>query len=296
MQNPHEVLACPPGHIPASAIARVQRIHRLFLKALGVRLGEALNSQISAGIAETRQATMASCLSAGEAGWFLLAVETAPTPGHAALGYPTKLLRAVLDILLARPAGAAAGREAGITEIETHILRDFFDAFTGTLRQTWAPSFPIGFNRVSNSAEDAKQILSGSSGEAVLILTSRLKIAGVEHTFDLALPGFLLRLAEIRATSSHAIEQAPPTSESVVAGPLGASVVELQGVLRGAKLRMGDLLALKAEQILFLGTPVDSAFDCLVNGTARFTGEIIAGGNRPCFQVQNLTGRTERAL
>jgi flagellar motor switch protein FliM len=289
MQNiQSEVLSCPPGHLPASAIDRVHRVHRLFLKALEARLGDALQSQITTGIAETRQATMASCLSAGEAGWFLLALDIAPTAGHAALGFPTKLLRAVLDILLARPSGAAAGRQSHVTEIETHILRDFFDAFTGTLRKAWAPSFPVGFNRLSASPEDAKQILSASSGDAVLILTSRLKLAGVEHTFDLTLPGFLIRLAEIRATSLHAAEHTPP-ADAVVTGPLGAAVVELQGVLRGATLRMGDLLALKPEQILFLGAPVESTFDCLVNGKAQFSGEIVAGANRPCFQVHGLT-------
>jgi flagellar motor switch/type III secretory pathway protein FliN len=51
---------------------------------------------------------------------------------------------------------------------------------------------------------------------------------------------------------------------------------------------MADLLALKPEQILFLGTPVETPFDCLVNGTVQFTGEIVAGANRPCFQVQGL--------
>jgi flagellar motor switch protein FliM len=231
---------------------------------------------------------MASCLSAGEAGWFLLALDIAPTAGHAALGFPTRLLRSVLDILLARPAGASAGRETHITEIEIHILRDFFDGFTGTLRKAWAPWFPVGFNRLSGNLEDAKQILSADSGDSVLILTSRLKLAGVEHTFDLTLPGFLIRLAEVRATTSQAGEKRPQDAEAVVAGPLGAAVVELQGVLRGGTLRMVELLALKPEQILLLGAPVDTTFDCLVNGTVQFTGEIVAGGNRPCFQVLNL--------
>jgi len=59
-------------------------------------------------------------------------------------------------------------------------------------------------------------------------------------------------------------------------------------VLRGATLRMGDLLALKPKQILLLGAPVDTQLDCLVNGTAQFKGEIVADGNRPCFQLQNV--------
>jgi flagellar motor switch protein FliM len=282
------VSSCAPGHLPASAVVRVQRTHRLFLKALEARLGESLQSQVTVGLAETRQATMGSVLSVAEMGGYVLALDVAPTAGHAVLSYPTRLLRAILDILLARPAGAPAARESQLTEIESHILRDFFDAFTGTLRKAWAPSFAVGFNRVSAGLEDAKQILGASAGESVLVLTSRLKLAGVEHTFDLTLPGFLIRLAEVRATPAQAPEHSAHSMEGIVAGPLGAAVVELQGVLRGATLKMGDLLALKPEQILFLGMPVESSFDCLVNGAVQFTGEIVAGANRPCFQVQGL--------
>lgn len=95
---------------------------------------------VAAGLAETRQGSIATCLSAAEAGRYLLAIDVAPTPGGAAISYPAKLLRAVLDILLAKPSGASAAPESRITEIETHILKNFFDAFTGTLRKAWAPT------------------------------------------------------------------------------------------------------------------------------------------------------------
>jgi flagellar motor switch protein FliM len=277
-----------PGHLPASAIARVQRIHRLFLKALEARLGESLQTQVTLGLADAAQASMGGFLSAAETACCLVALDVAPTAGHAVLSFPTRLLRAVLDILLARPAGVPATRESPLTEIENHILRDFFDAFTGTLRKAWAPSFAVGFNRVSASLEEAKQVLAASAGDSVLVVTSRLKLAGLEHTFDLTLPGFLIRLAEVRATPAQTTERPPQSVEGIVSGPLGAAVVELHGVLRGATLKMADLLALKPEQILFLGTPVETPFDCLVNGTVQFTGEIVAGANRPCFQVQGL--------
>ena len=281
---------CPPGYLPAAAIAGAEPIHRAFLKTLETRLGELLHSPVSAALAETRQDVMANFLSAAGTGFFIVALEGAVTPscGRAALGLPAELLRAVLDILLAKPTGAPDVKPAPVTEIELHILRDFFEAFTGTLRKAWASSFAISFNRLSIGVEDAKQILEASSGHAVLILTSRLKVGGVDHTFDLALPGFLVRMAEARAASAQTHDRLSPPVEAVVSGPLGAAIVELEGVLRGVTLRMGDLLALKAEQILLLGAPVDARFDCLVNGKAQFAGEMQAGANRHCFQVETI--------
>ncbi len=279
---------CPPGHLPASAIDRVQRVHRLFLKTLEARLPELVQSQVGAALLDTRQGVMADCLAVAQAGGYLMALDIAPARGYAALGFPAELLRSILDILLAKPAGIAAGQQSPVTEIEIHVLRDFFEGFTGTLRRAWATVFAASFNRQSIGADDAKQILSAAPGEPVLVLTSRLKVAGMDHTFDLTLPGFLVRMAEAHAASTQTRDRISRPDEAVVAGPLGAALVELEAVLQGVTLRMGDLLALKPEQVLLLGAPVEARFDCLVNGKAQFTGEMLAGANRHCFQVEGI--------
>jgi len=290
MENPvASLLPCLPGHLPASAIASVQRIHRLFLKILEARIGELLQSSVAAAPSETRQGVMADYVSAAS-GCHLLALDVAPAQGHAALSFSVELLRAVLDILLAKPPGAAATQKSPLTEIELHVLRDFFEAFTGTLRKAWAPAFPVVYNRLSAGIDDARQILGASAGDSVLVLPSRLSVAGVNFTFDLALPGFLIRMAEARAASAQTRGGVSLPPEAVVAGPLGAAIVELEAVLRGVTLPMDDLLALKPEQILLLGAPVDARFDCLVNGKAQFSGEMVACAGRHCFRIETVAG------
>jgi flagellar motor switch/type III secretory pathway protein FliN len=49
---------------------------------------------------------------------------------------------------------------------------------------------------------------------------------------------------------------------------------------------MGDLVAMRQGQILLLGTPPGSAFDCLVNGKAQFKGEMVATGTHQGFQIE----------
>jgi flagellar motor switch protein FliM len=287
MENPSSLPSCPPGYIPAGATAAVQRIHRLFLKALEMRLGESLQAPLSAALADTRQGTLGSCLSSGELERSLIPMDILPNPGVAVLSFPSTLLRAVLDILLANPTGVPTTRSSHITEIEAHILRDFFEAFTGTLRKAWATAFAVAFNRLPVSFEDAKQLLGPYSGESALMVTSKLKLAGIDHSFDLVVPGFLIRLVDVRATSAQTGDQRPQTPEAILKGPLGAAVVEIEAVLRGATLRMGDLLTLKQDQILFLGAPVETPFDCLVNGKVQFSGQMAAGSNGHCFQVES---------
>jgi flagellar motor switch protein FliM len=268
-------------------VTLAERVHRLYLKTLEARLGELVQASVSASFGGIRQGVMADVVASPDGGRFLLALDVAPTRGAAALSFPADVLRCFLDILLAKPAGAAAGH-ASITDIEIHVLRDTFEAFTGTLRKAWAPLFAIGFNRLSNSVDDARQILNLAPGEPVLIVSTQLRIAGPGYTFDLALPGFLVRVVEMRTTAGGGRKQLPRPAGEIVAGPLGAAVVELQAVLQGVTLRMEDLLALQPEQVLALGMPLEARFDCLVNGKPQFTGAMVAGGSHHCFQVETI--------
>jgi flagellar motor switch protein FliM len=66
---------------------------------------------------------------------------------------------------------------------------------------------------------------------------------------------------------------------------LGAAAVQLEIILDGSRIRLGDLAAMKPGQILVLTQPAATQLDCLVNGKAKFRGEWIAHGDRHGLQV-----------
>jgi flagellar motor switch protein FliM len=48
---------------------------------------------------------------------------------------------------------------------------------------------------------------------------------------------------------------------------------------------MSELLAMEPGQVLRLGNPAGSSFDCVVNGKAKFQGELIRSGDRQALQI-----------
>jgi flagellar motor switch protein FliM len=53
-------------------------------------------------------------------------------------------------------------------------------------------------------------------------------------------------------------------------------------------IRLGDLAAIEAGQILVLTQPAGSQFECAVNGKTKFRGEWISLGDRHGLQVESI--------
>ena len=113
-----------------------------------------------------------------------------------------------------------------------------------------------------------------------------IRLAGNSQDGIQTIGGFLARLAEKHARDRARRASSPaPVQENLLAA-LARATVRVEAVLQGASVRMGDLVAMRQGQILLLGTPPGSPFDCLVNGKAQFKGEMVAAGNRQGFQIE----------
>ena len=226
-------------------------------------------------------------LDKAETGGCMIALDLAPLRGYVLLDFPPALLLRVLDILLASPPDAAAGSRGSVTEIELHILREFFDIFIKSLRGAWETVYPIELKLLSTGIEETRQTVSaGAATKSAPHAAPSVSIGDVQASFEIAVPGFLARLAE-----AHSRDQASqrrrlrPRRKIFLPRSLGPPV-QVEAVLQGASVRMGDLVAMRQGQILMLGTPPGSPFDCLVNGKAQFKGEMVATGNRQGFQIE----------
>jgi len=275
-----------PGHLATASLDLVERIQRHFLTVLETDLSEALQTPVTATLNQARQALYSSILDKAEAGGCMIALDLAPLRGYVLLDLPAPLLFRVLDILLASPPDALAGSRGPVTEIELHILREFFDIFIKSLHGAWQSVYPISLKLLSTGIEETRQALSGGRGEIALITGAGLSIGDVRASFEIAVPGFLARLAEMHSRDQARRASSPAPAQENLLAALAKATVRLEAVLQGASVRMGDLVAMRQGQILLLGTPPGSPFDCLVNGKAQFKGEMVASGNRQGFQIE----------
>jgi flagellar motor switch protein FliM len=278
---------CNSDRLPADRITFVDAIHQQFLQSFGLALSNYLDMPVKAAPAGIDQIPVASFLAGGSEDACAITLDLASTHGQAWVGLSAKLVFHVLDILLGAPQPGAPAARATITEIERHVLREFFDTLTSALVDAWAPS-GISLRMGSIGTTDQVRQSADLDGTA-LVLNCGVRIHDEDVTFRVAVPVLSIRLAAQQNEQKAAAEVAGETAaRTALLETVGTATLELEAFLGGSSIRLGDLAAMQAGQILVLTQPAGSQFDCVVNGKAKFRGEWIALGDRHGLQVESV--------
>jgi len=260
------------------------------LKSAQAGLANLLQLPVSMKIRKTVQVPVSTALKDIGPEDRVIALDLAPVRGCGFLFFPPSLLFLVLDILLATPQTTSmesASDDAGrvVTGIELHILREFFEVFTRSLRDAWEPFCPVAFDRIS--AEDDESGMSEKYGDDLgLILGATVDLAGMTADVRLVVPAFLARMTQLNSKPplNHSADSVPVRAS--ILNSLGDAVLRLDAVLDGKSIRIRHLLDLAPGQVLTFGNA--ESFDCLVNSRRQFTGQLVASNGRCAFQIDTL--------
>lgn len=278
---------CTPDRLPAERIAFVDAIHQQFLQSFGLALSNYLDTPVKATPAGIDQLPVTKFLDAGAEDACVITLTLASTLGHAWVGLSGKLAFHILDILLGAPPAAAPAARGAITEIERHVLREFFDALVVALVNAWEPG-GLSLRMGSISTIDQVRHTADLDGTAI-VLNCSLRIQEQDDPFRVAVPVLAVRLAALENEQKAAAEMAGETAaRTALLETLGAATVEVEAYLAGSAIRLGDLAAMQAGHILVLTQPAGSQLECTINGRTKFRGEWIALGDRHGLQVESV--------
>lgn len=278
---------CNPDRLPADRITFVDAIHQQFLQSFRLALANYLDMPVKATAAGIDQVPVADFLTGGAGDACVITLDLASTRGQAWVGLSTRLVFQILDILLGAPQTTALTARTSVTEIERHVLRDFFDALVSNLVNAWTPS-GISLRMGSIGTIDLLRQAADLDGTA-LVLNCTLRIQEEDNTFRVAVPVLAIRLAALQNEQKAAAEVAGETAaRTALLETLGPATLEVEALLSGSSIRLGDLAAMQKGQILVLTQPAGSQLECTVNGKSKFRGEWIALGDRHGLQVDSL--------
>jgi len=283
--------SCPPGRLPAEFVTTAERVQHTFLNELASVLSTTLEKTVLTSLASVEQRSFEAFVDENKSAGCVIALDLAPLDGCTLLSLSRPLVFKVLDIFMATPADAASTGRETLTSIELHVLQELFDLFAGCLRRTWEPVYPAAFDIAAVGVDNISESVARQAAQTAVVLKSRMQIDEETMDFEMAVPGFLFRMAEARAQKASAAVELPDDVPRNLLGALGGVRLELESVLNGSHVPMSELLAIKPGQILSLGTPADSLFECLVNGKPRFKGEMVADGGRAAFRIEAIRTR-----
>ncbi len=201
-------------------------------------------------------------------------------PGGVALVLPPVLAMVLMELSLGGVGTAQdEGREP--TALERRVMTQFLHSLTPTLNSE------TGLKMTSGEFECGGIPISfGDPGETVGVTLARFKLNEMEQTgLILANGGFLNDGMGTHETAGIKI------------GPLASRLERLpariQPILKGGKILMRDLIAMRKGEVLKLDTPEETELSLRIGNTKIFTGRIGRDETRPFFAVTERIRPTE---
>lgn len=279
--SPEEYEGCPPDMFSADQLGLLERIHKDFLHLFEQEISSYLETAVAISMTGLQQMALKEFLSEEE-GDCLITLDVESVPGQAYLSLQNTFVTRVLDILLKTPTKDVSSGRTSITDIEIHILQEFFASLVGALQKAWEIC-GAHFKVVSIGSAPPDSPVA-SSGVSMMVVTSAVQFEDAPAQFRLALPALLVRVAAVAAVDSASVHGSGGAHSDTLEA-LRTATLQVEALLDGSTLRMRDLLAMEPGQVLMLGKPAGSSFDCVVNGKAKFRGELLHSGGRQALQI-----------
>jgi flagellar motor switch protein FliM len=272
VQPSSEYEACDPGALPSGQLAFVRAIQEKFAGSFAASLADRLETPVSGKLTAVQPISRSAFLQSVEDGGCLVTLTAEPVRGQALVAVSPGLVAYLLRILLGGPTSSGNDYRT-VTEIELYILQEIFELFALELTNAWKAT-GIAFRRAPTDAGET----AGPQG-TMLAFECRLDFDGAQESFRVAAPAFLARLAALQLSAVVPEESPAPVRETILRALRGANV-NVEAMLPGSTLRMGDLLAMEPGQVLMLAQPVGSPVECRIGGKPKFRGEWIDHGGR----------------
>ena len=126
--------------------------------------------------------------------------------------------------------------------------------------------------------------------EAVVAVSIEIRIGEISGTLNLAIPSINIKMIGNKFDQQWSLRKTEPTEvEQLRASSLiRNSTARLDASLRGPKLRVRDLLDLKAGDLLQLDHRLDQLLDCDINGTVKFRGRVVNSNQKKAFLIESM--------
>jgi len=267
----------------------IQGMHESFAKTLSEVLSSLLGCETSALFSGIRLTTAGDFQSSLATPTCLITLRLHPERERMVLAMDSSTVLGLLDMLLGGGGNAPpAPRE--LTEIEWSLLEEISRALVRALGESWQSFKPVEFV-VEALGNDPAMMPCPSPSIPHLRIAFTLVFGGQDGQFQIAVP----------CSFFDAIVPAPKTQEGEPALPqfdlernaqlLEDAELEIEVYLEGTRLSFGELLALRAGQVVRFDHGLNEPLRGVVNGEVSLTGHILSSGRKRAFQIEESASK-----
>ncbi|MBZ5620823.1 MAG: flagellar motor switch protein FliM [Acidobacteriia bacterium] len=280
-----------PDRIPKSQVRALHLLHDTFVRNLVSSLSAYLRSYLSVNLVSVEQLSYAEFLDGLPSPTCMISLGLAPYDGNGVLELNPSLVFPILEMLLGGTGKSSASIQRDITEIEQKLLDGLFRIILNDLREAWKGVTTVEFT--IESMETEPQLLHIlAPNEAVVSIGIEIRIGDTVGMMNIAMPSIVIKMMRqkfdqqwsVRKTHASEIEQGR------VLRFLREGLLTAEARLEGPTITISirDLLGLSEGHLLTFDYPVDRPIELMLNGTPKFTAQVVSTGRKRACQIEHV--------
>jgi flagellar motor switch protein FliM len=274
--------------IPKSQLSVIHFLHEAFVRTLISSLSVYLRSYVSGNLVSVEQLPFAAFVDALQSPTCIVYLTMQPYEGHSLVEINHSLLAPILEYVLGGNGKIKTELNREITDVEETMLESFFKIIADDLVEAWRALVQINFavDSLERKPQLSKRI---ARNEAVVAISIELHVGDTVGMINLAIPSITLKMMSQRFDQQWSVRKSGSNEmEAMIARRLSSRLqMDVELALLGASLNLSDLLAMKPGDVLDLGVACDGKATVLVNGCAKFKGDLVAVDDKRSLLVES---------
>ena len=278
-----------PDRIPKSQVRAIHLLHDTFVRNLVSSLAAYLRSYLTVNLVSVEQLSYAEFLDGLPSPTCIVQLGLSPYDGYGVMELNPSLAFPILEMLLGGTGKGSGNIQRDITEIEQKLLDGLFRIILHDLREAWKGVTAVDFT--IEAMETEPQLLHLlAPNEAVVSIGVEMRIGESVGMMNIAMPSIVIKMMRqkfdqqwsVRKTHANASEQVR------VLRTLREGTLQMEARLEGPTLAIRDLLNLSEGHLLTIDYPVERPVELLVNGTHKYTAQMVSTGRKRACQVESV--------
>jgi flagellar motor switch protein FliM len=278
-----------PDRIPKSQVRAIHLLHDTFVRNLVSSLSAYLRSYLTANLVSVEQLSYAEFLDGLPSPTCMVSLGLRPYDGNGVLELNPSLVFPILEMLLGGTGKSSAAIQRDITEIEQKLLDGLFRIMLHDLREAWKAVTKVDFT--IESMETEPQLLNVlAPNEAVVTVGIEVRIGETVGMMNIAMPSIVIKMMRQKFDQQWSMRKthASHSEQARVLRLLRGAMLTLEARMEGPTLGVRDLLALGEGHLLTFDYPVERPVELLVNGTCKFTAQVVSTGKRRGCLIEQM--------
>jgi flagellar motor switch protein FliM len=278
-----------PDRIPKSQVRAIHLLHDTFVRNLVSSLSAYLRSYLTVNLVSVEQLSYAEFLDGLPSPTCMVSLGLSPYDGNGVLELNPSLVFPILEMLLGGSGKSSTTIQRDITEIEQKLLDGLFRIVLHDLREAWKPVTSVDFT--IESMETEPQLLHIlAPNEAVVSIGIEVRIGESVGMMNIAMPSIVIKMMRQKFDQQWSVRKthASVAEQARVLRLLRDAFLSVEARLEGPTVTVQTLLNLSEGQLLMFDYPVERSIEVLVNGTRKFTAQVVCAGKRRACMIEQI--------